>query len=618
MTVSMSLSKYRGLVLSIAAMLSSISVKAADVNPLRPVDTTSPQATLQGFFQTIDGMYVRFADVLNSYVTSGRLYLNREEREEQIANLTNALKAIQFLDTSRVSPVLRTTVAAERIIELKEILDRIELPPFEQIPDRDGMAKASAKRWRLPNTEIDIVLIEDGPRAGEFLVSADTVERLPQFYARVHDLPYKTGAAQHLAEAYRAISSDRTATIYDAFSSSPIGLSMIVPPRWMLGLPTWAKTKIVELTVWQWLMFVFGLSIAAAFVFGVYRLARRLARGREADAGPGWHSLLTPVAIIAVMEFYVPVLSTILRIGGTPRMVTEFGRTIILFASAAWLALVGSGILGSAIVSSERLSRHSLDSQLIKLGARLVGIVVAIGLLMQAASELGFPAYSVIAGLGVGGLAVALAARDSLANLLGSVLIMFEKPFRVGHRIRVAGSEGTVEDVGFRSTRIRTADRSLISIPNNSVVNATVENLSVRESFRQRLLIQVTYETSREKLAAFAQSIKQLIMDNPFTTKDNIHVRFNDFGESSLNILVNFYLQVPNYAAELEEREKILLQIMELASEMGVDFAFPTQTLHVETRPIMGMPDPANDRSFQTTNRPKPQLVPVESTPDQD
>jgi hypothetical protein len=110
------------------------------------------------------------------------------------------------------------------------------------------------------------------------------------------------------------------------------------------------------------------------------------------------------------------------------------------------------------------------------------------GLLMEGANELGFPAFSVLAGLGVGGLAVALAASDSLANLLGSVLLMFEKPFRVGHRIRLSGSEGVVEDVGFRSTRIRTADNSLISIPNNAVVNETVENLTLRRMFRQRLL----------------------------------------------------------------------------------------------------------------------------------
>jgi MscS family membrane protein len=111
---------------------------------------------------------------------------------------------------------------------------------------------------------------------------------------------------------------------------------------------------------------------------------------------------------------------------------------------------------------------------------RFAGMVIAAGFLIQGSYELGFPTYSVLAGLGVGGLAVALAARDSLANLLGSMLIMIEKPFRVGHYVRVSGGEGTVEDVGFRSTRIRTPDNSLISIPNNSVVYATVENLSLR------------------------------------------------------------------------------------------------------------------------------------------
>ena len=139
-----------------------------------------------------------------------------------------------------------------------------------------------------------------------------------------------------------------------------------------------------------------------------------------------------------------------------------------------------------------------------------------------------------------------------------------------------------VEDVGFRSTRIRTADNSLISIPNNAVVNATVENLTLRTMFCQRLVVQVTYDTTRDKVEALADGIRQIISDHPMTNKDNFHVRFNDFGESSLNILVIFYLVVPNYATELREREAILLQIMDLAKEIGVEFAFPTRTLRVE------------------------------------
>ena len=221
---------------------------------------------------------------------------------------------------------------------------------------------------------------------------------------------------------------------------------------------------------------------------------------------------------------------------------------------------------------------------------RFAGMVIAAGFLIQGSYELGFPTYSVLAGLGVGGLAVALAARDSLANLLGSMLIMIEKPFRVGHYVRVSGGEGTVEDVGFRSTRIRTPDNSLISIPNNSVVNATVENLSLRMMRRQRFLIQVTYDTPREKLEELVSGIKQLIADHPMTNKTNFNVRFNDFGESSLNILVYFYIETTDYSAELEAREGMLLRIMDLARELGIDFAFPTRTLVIEAPPEEDLP----------------------------
>jgi MscS family membrane protein len=245
--------------------------------------------------------------------------------------------------------------------------------------------------------------------------------------------------------------------------------------------------------------------------------------------------------------------------------------------------MIGAGLLAEIVVASEHLRRRSLDSQLIRLGMRFAGIAIAVALVIQGSYELGFPAYSVLAGLGLGGLAVALAARDSLANLLGSVLIMIEKPFRVGHVVRVSGSEGTVEDVGFRSTRIRTPDNSLISIPNNAVVNATVENLSLRNMRRQRFVIQVTYGTSREKLEQLIAGIKQLITDHPLTDETKFDVRFNDFGESSLNILVYFHLKTTEYSAELEAREEILLRIWDLASELGVDFAFPTRTLVIET-----------------------------------
>jgi MscS family membrane protein len=569
--------------IGLASAFSSMA-NAAEVNPLLPVDTSSPRASLQGFVGTIDDLYRNMKDILQEYSASQRLYHTPDERRRQAELLSTAAKAITVLDLSDVAPVLRGTVGPERALQLKEVLDRIELPSPGSIPDQDAMSRASTKRWRLPGTEIDIALIESGPHAGEYLVTADTVERLPAFYDRVRDLAYKPGPAAELSGVYRRLSSGGAATIYEAYLSSPVGLERILPVRWMLNLPVWAKARIGGLASWQWLGLVSGLAVCVGFVYGVFCLVRRLVRNRPEEAGPGWHSLLTPLAIILVSAVPVPLLCAILRVGGTPRVVVTFVQTSALYLSAAWLSMIAASLIAEAFVESEHLRRHSLDSQLIRLGMRFAGIAIAVGLVVQGSYELGFPTYSVLAGLGVGGLAVALAARDSLANLLGSILIMIEKPFRIGHYVRVSGSEGTVENVGFRSTRIRTLDNSLISIPNNSVVNATVENLTLRVMRRERFFIQVTYDTPREKLEQLVAQIKQLIADHPLTNKKNFHVRFNDFGESSLNILVYFYLEVPDLAAELEAREEILLEIMDLAKRLDINFAFPTRTLVIETQ----------------------------------
>ncbi len=572
-------------------MASATLVAAQDIgsepnrNPLRPADTSSPRATIQSFIENVDEGYLRTTELFKSYAASERLYPNTTERRMQAENLQNMLKAVQCLDLSDIPPALRNVVPIERALQLKEILDRIEMLPFQDIPDREDMVRSSSKRWTLPNTEIDIVLVEDGPRAGEYLVSAETVDRLPDYYERVRNLPYKDGPAKELNNAYRALSSGRTDNIYEAYMSSPTVLGRVIPIRWMLKLPSWATTRVAGVTVWQWLGFGLGLMIGVLFVVLTSRVGRRLAGRKDGESDPGWHRLLIPLAVIIVASHLMPTVSGLLRIGGNPLVVIASVLTIMLALSAAWVSVIGGNILGETIVASQHRKRRSLDSQLIRLSTRFVGFVVAIGFIMEGANRLGFPTYSVLAGLGVGGLAVALAARDSLANFLGSVVIMFEKPFRVGHWIKVGEAEGTVEDVGFRSTRIRTFYNSLISIPNNEIVNAVVDNLGRRSMRRQMFFLQITYNTPREKIEKFMEVIKQHIFEHPLTDKDNLHVRFNRFSESGLDILVYFFLRVPDYVTELEEREQILLQIMDLAKEIGVDFAFPTRTLHLDRTP---------------------------------
>ena len=560
--------------------LSGLARAADDTNPLRPADTSSPRATLHSFLDAFDAIQRPMVELMQTYVASDRLYLDADERQRQRAALAQAPKLFRFLDVSQISPVLRETVSIERALQLDEVLERIKLPAWDDIPDRDAVSRSGIKRWRLPDTEIDIVQMADGDRAGEWLFSAATVERLPEYYERVKALPYKPGPASDLAAAYRNISGNPNSTIYEAFTGSPAGLRFI-PVRWMLGLPQWTKIRIAGVSVWQWTGFAITSLAGLLLLYGFYRLSRWLGQRRAGDAGPGWHQLLVPLVIMFLAGAFGPIALKILRFSGTALIVITFFETIALSLASAWATMSATSVVAEWLVASERLRPQSMDSQLIRLALRFVGIVAAIAILMEAANELGFPAFSVLAGLGVGGLAVALAARDSLANLFGSILIMFEKPFRVGHRIRLSGSEGTVEDVGFRSTRIRTADNSLISIPNNTIVNATVENLTARTMLRQNMLVQITYGTTVGKIEEFRDGIERLLLDSPAVNDGNIIVRLNDLGESSLNIVVRFHLLVEG-SRELPEREAIILQVIELAARLGVEFAFPTRTLVVE------------------------------------
>jgi MscS family membrane protein len=482
-------------------------------------DTSSPQATLQGFLVESDSLYTRWAERITDYYNSNTLYPTAEQRQAQRRVMQAVPNAIRALDLSEVPPVLRDTVGVERVLQFREILDRIDLPPLPDVPDAATMMNRPVKRWRLPGTEIDFVLVSQGPRTGEYLVSSETVERLPEFYRLVKDLPYKGGPALRVQDAYRLLRPGNTRTIYEIFSNSPIGLSYVIPMRWMLNWPDWARVSIGGTAVWQWIGIGVGILIGTMVLVLSHRLAASLSRWFGESSGRRWHALPIPIGILLVVLVLSPTVCGLLRLGGTPRVVIAVLETAALYLSWAWLALVGSGIVGEAIIGAQQLGFRSLDGQLIRLGSRLVGIIIAIACLIQGADELGFPAFSVLAGLGVGGLAVALAAMDSLANLFGSMLIMFEKPFRVGHHIRLQGTEGIVEDVGFRSTRIRTLDNSLISIPNDSVINTTVENLSQRPRRRQRFTVSVTYDTPQASLEAFVDGISQIILRHSQTAK---------------------------------------------------------------------------------------------------
>ena len=170
--------------------------------------------------------------------------------------------------------------------------------------------------------------------------------------------------------------------------------------------------------------------------------------------------------------------------------------------------------------------------------------------------NLGINVTSLIAGLGIGGLAFALAAKDTIANLFGFTTILIDRPFKVGEFIRIGGMEGVVENLGLRSTRIRTFYKSLVSIPNLVVANEKIDNMGQRVYRRTRTTLGLTYDTSPEKLEAFCEKVKAIIQAHPQTAEEQIYVYFCGYGASSLNILVYFYHQVTDWQEELNARHE--------------------------------------------------------------
>lgn len=236
--------------------------------------------------------------------------------------------------------------------------------------------------------------------------------------------------------------------------------------------------------------------------------------------------------------------------------------------------------IGQVMMDRASKTPSSFDDQLASFSKKAMKIlVVTLGLLIVLQS-FGLNVMSLLAGLGLGGLALALAAQDTAANVFGSITILFDQPFKVGDQIKVGAVEGIVEEVGFRSTRVRTFYNSLISIPNSIVAKETVDNMGVRPARRIRQDLGLSYDTPPEKIVQFCDSIKYLLVQQPKVRRDSVTVNFNRFDASSLNVLVNFHLEVATGDEELALQQALFLEFLKLAADLKVDFAYPTTTVY--------------------------------------
>jgi MscS family membrane protein len=188
---------------------------------------------------------------------------------------------------------------------------------------------------------------------------------------------------------------------------------------------------------------------------------------------------------------------------------------------------------------------------------------------------------ALVAGLGVGGIAIALASKDSLENLLGSFTIFLDKPFAVGDLVNIDGITGTIERVGIRSTRIRTLDKSYVTVPNKKLTESNLDNLTLRSQRRARFYVGLTYNTHPDQVRAIVQDIRTLLDEHPQTSMDGV-AHFYEFGESSLSIMVQYFVNSMDWNVYMLVREEINFQIMDIVHRHGCQFAYPTRSIYLE------------------------------------
>lgn len=346
----------------------------------------------------------------------------------------------------------------------------------------------------------------------------------------------------------------------------------------------WLNHEFAYHQLWQWLALPAGLL----FVFAFARLLRlswravlRLAKVKRSL----WADKLVGIvkdqviAILALLAGYLYILS----IGYTETLTTVVGYGIRILIAIHIFRLLYRMVEIAPEVASEFGGAYirGLDPAIIHLFTKLGKAIVVVILPLMVLQNLGVNVASLLAGLGLAGLAFSLAAKDSAANFFASIMIIIDKPFDLGDWIIVDGHEGSIAEIGIRSTRIRTFYDSIITVPNSVLMNAHIDNMGQRNHRRIKTTIELSYDTTPERMRLFLAKVREILSSHSRTVKDlDQHVVLSEFRESSFGVLLYFFIDVKDWTEELLVREEIFLAVVDAASELEVKLAYPTRVVH--------------------------------------
>jgi len=553
-------------------------------NPLKPPDTSSPQATLRSFLHNINRAYAVLMDAHRNNINAPGLFTSESVEQMERRAEERLQRSAYCLNLSGVPDGLKQDVGYEGAIKLKEIFDRIELPPFEVIPDAKAIEAeeerekvAELDQWRIPNTEIIIARIEEGPRTGEFLFEPETIARLGEFYDKVKDLPYKLDTV--ISHGF-----------LNFYMETP---GLLLPPKWYRWFPAWSTAIYFKQPIWQWGALVV-LPLAALLVVWMlvrwwHRRAIKLSPGIRSA---GWISVVLVAVVTVILIRYV--LDEYLNITGP--MLTFVDNTLQKIFILVLAGLVLWEVMKARIyhnIEKEVTKQESWGEEMGSGGSRsetlllllrkfLLAIVFAIvGLLLL--SSMGINIGPLLAGAGVIGLAIGFGAQSLVRDIIAGIFFLMDDAFRVGDYIETGTMKGRVEHISVRSLRLRHPRGMLITVPfgdMQSVTNYTRDYVIMKLDFRVR------YDTDVDKVRKIVKKINEEIQKDEELSQgllDKIKSQgVREMGDSAMIMRVKF-MCVPGEQFAL--RREVYRRIQEAFQKSGIEFAHRNVTVYFPPEP---------------------------------
>ena len=482
-------------------------------------------------------------NTFKTYLLFMNEYTKAHEAKDEKKKAFFLKKASLCFDLKDFSYFIQSYQGEKAALLLKEVLDRYIHIDLKRIPD-----DSSLNYWRLKGTEIYVQKLKHKEK-DVFKFSSDSIKKLSLYYDQLKHKNYL---------------GNLKGSFYE--ESVFLQMSSFLPQKSFMNIQYWQWALIILAII-----FSFLLNVVLKLLVYAISLVKK-----ESD----FKHFEKPVFFIflSILWFFVIESSELKKQGFEFLGLISLGLFNI---AIAWFFYSLTYSLERVLNRFENKINY-LDPFILPLTMKAVRVIIFLFGSLLVIQSLGFNVISLMAGLGLGGLALALAAKDSASNFFGSLMIFLDQPFKVGDVVETGSVAGTVVQVGFRSTRIKTFYDSVVSIPNSVLATQNIDNLTRRKSRRVKSFLGLTYDTKPEKIQEFVAQVKDFLKNHHKVDSNNIQFSFYEYADSSLNLMLYFFIQTDDYSEELKIREEIFLNIYKIAEKLSVEFAFPTRTVYMK------------------------------------